>query len=220
MQQIETLYPEDNKQKRKKSNKEFILLFIAILIIDVVCTVGLLKINNRKEELPKVEEKDNSSIEENKKTVDEIEEQLEKKNYVIKKYSCEKDGNSNTLNNGINIKNKYRYEFSFNEGVDDTVSLGYYYVDYIFNNTSDYSNTTTLPIPFEDKSYEIQENKDALTKTQMFYYILEYPGIANGDFASYIKALENDKFVCTLIEKKEVINNYDEYYDSRGYNGD
>lgn len=220
MQQIETLYPEDNKQKRKNNNKEFIILFLVIIIIAIICTLGLLKINSKKEEPPKVEEKDNFSEEEKKKTVDEIEEQLEKKNYVYKKYSCEKDGGSNTLDNGINIKNKYRYEFSFNEGVDDIVSIGYYYVDYVFNNLNDYSNTTTLSIPFKDKFYEEQDNRDTLTKTQMFYYILEYPNIAYGDFAAYLKALENDKFVCTLMEKESIINDYDDYYDSREYKGD
>lgn len=213
MQEIETLYPEDNKQKKKNNNKDFILLVIVILIITVICTVGLLKMNGKKEEAPKVEEKDNFSSKKEKKTLDEIEEELQTKNYVYRKYSCEKsDDDDVALDNGIKVRNKHRYEFIFNEGVDDTPNLGYYYVDYIFNNLNDYRNTTALPIPFEDKTYEEQENINTLTKTQLFYYILEYPNIAYGDFAAYLKALENDKFVCTLVEKEEIINNYDVYY--------
>lgn len=220
MQQIETLFEEDNKRKRKKNNKEFVLLVIVILIIAIICTIGLLKINNRKEETPKVEEKNNFSSKEKPKTVDEIEEQLEKKNYIHKKYSCEKDGDLSILDGGINIKNKYRYEFSFNEGVDDTISEGYYYVDYVFNNLNDYNNTTALPTFFEDKFYEEQENKNNLTKTQMYYYIVEYPNMANGDFSAYLKYLENEKFDCTLTHKEQIINNYDDYYDSVEYKED
>ena len=69
MQQIETLYEEDNKQRKKKNNKEFILIFLVILIITITCTVGLLKINSKNEETPKLEEKDNYSSEEKKKNV-------------------------------------------------------------------------------------------------------------------------------------------------------
>lgn len=214
MQQIETLYEEDKKQKKKKNNKEFLLLFMVILIITIICTIGLIKINNKKEEPPNVEEKDVLPKDENQKTADEIEELLGNKNYTYKKYSCEKNGSSNVLDNKINIKNHYRYEFSFNEGIDDTVSLGYYYVDYIFYNLNDYNNTFSLPIYFENKFYEEQENKNSLTKTQMYYYILEYPNMNNGDFNTYLKNLENDGFVCTLVEKEQVINNYDDYYDS------
>ena len=190
------------------------MIFLVILIITITCTVGLLKINSKNEETPKLEEKDNYSSEEKKKNVDEIEEQLEKRNYTFKKYSCKKDGGFDILNNNINITKQYRYEFSFNEGVDDTVSIGYYYVDYIFNNLSDYNNTVALPVIFENKFYENQENKNILTKTQMYYNIVEYPDMKNGDFPAYLKYLENNKFNCTLIEKEQVINNYDEYYHS------
>lgn len=215
MEQIETLYPEDNRQKRrKKNNKEFIVLIITILIITVVCTIGLLKMNDKKEEVPKVEEKENSSLEEKEKTADEIEELLQKKNYVYKRYSCEKDGGSNILDNGINVRNKYRYEFSYNEGVDDVVSLGHYYVDYIFNNLNDYNNTSSLPIYFENKFFEEEENVSTLTKTKMYYHIVEYPEMSNGDFGGYLKYLEKDNFTCTLTHKEQVINNYDDYYDS------
>ncbi len=214
MQQIEILYEEDNKQKKNKNNKKFLLLIMVLLIITIICTIGLLKINNKKEEPPKVEEKEDLLKEEQKKTADEIEELLGKKNYIYKEYSCEKNGSSDILDNKINIKKHYRYEFSFNEGVEDTVSLGYYYVDYIFSNLNDYNNTSSLPTNFENKFYEEQDNISTLTKTQMYYHILEYPNMNNGDFNTYLKYLENDGFVCTLVEKEQVINNYDDYYDS------
>ena len=212
MQQIETLYEEDNKQKKNKNNKEFILLIIVLLIITIICTIGLLKINNKKEEPPKVEEKDNLPKEENKKTADEIEEELHEKNYVYKRYSCEKEENSVSLDNGVKVRVEHRYEFSFNEGVSDDVEIGDYSVTYIFNNLNDYNRTNTLPISFEDSAYTEEENINSLTKTRVYNYILDYDGIKSSDFSAYLASLEKDNFVCTLVEKSQVINDYDVYY--------
>lgn len=207
--QIETLYPV------KKNNKMFILMIIVILLIVVICVIGIISIFDKKEEKPNDDNKVNTPIEEEEQFFYE-EESLQKENYVYKKYSCLKDTDDITLDNGIKVKSKIRYEFNFNDGVSKTAPFGAYYVDYIFNNISEYNSTNQLPVVFSDDiPYSDEKDVSKLTKTRLYSYIIEYPDLDKDNYLnSYLEALEKDNFDCTLVEKEEVINNYDEYYET------
>lgn len=197
MPEIETLYPI------KKDNKKRNIIIISLVILLIVGIFVIFKNNKPSSNMNNGEQKDIGEPPENfsKENEEEIETNEIPPNYV--NYICEKEGNYGALDSKISYKNKYRYEFFFDWDAN-TVTIGYYNVDFVFNSLTDYNNSSNLPIIFKNTFYEEKSNEENLTKTLMFYYKPDYGSETQNNLNSYLRALANDKFVCKLIEEESI----------------
>lgn len=195
--EIETLYPI------KKNNKKRNIIIISIIVLLLVGSFIFLKNNNFNSKNDRQEQnEDDRLVTPPKEDEEEVETSEVSPNYV--NYICEKEGSYGVLDNKISYKTKYRYEFFFDLN-ENKVTIGKYNVDYIFNKMNDYNNASTLPVTFNNTFYEENFDKENLTKTLIFYYILEYKNVLSNDLNSYLKELSNDKFICKLIEEEPIV---------------
>lgn len=189
--EIETLYPIN------KNNKKRNIIIILIVIILLIGAFVVLKSGDLTNSDYVVKEEQNNTT---SNEVNESNEEISKEQSSYTEFLCEKNGSYGSLDNKISYKNNYRYEFYF-DWDKKTVTMGKYIIDYIFNNLTDYNNATNLPINFNDTFYEEKHNEENLTKTLVFYYILEYPNISQNDYLnSYLNQLRNEQFSCKSVE--------------------